>query len=174
MSTYLISISEKWDPHVLVNISSDSKLDWGRRKIICHLRTNFITFSHSTFRSCMFIILKLFTKVNSSFIYNKIHLKHKTLCDIAFAKMFLQNSRRAKCINRHLIELWNFTIAAVLNLLCWILILEDYQSIATGKCPALQMYIWNSMNVHYFIHAKFSIQWNAWLFYLHKFSIKMY
>ena len=174
MSTYLISISEKWDPHVLVNISSDSKLDWGRRKIICHLRTNFITFSHSTFRSCMFIILKLFTKVNSSFIYNQIHLKHKTLCDIAFAKMFLQNSRRAKCINRHLIELWNFTIAAVLNLLCWILILEDYQSIATGKCPALQMYIWNSMNVHYFIHAKFSIQWNAWLFYLHKFSIKMY
>ena len=162
-----MSISEKWDPQVLVNISTESKLDWGHRKIICPLRTNFITFSHSTFRSCMFIILKLFTKVNSSFIYNQIHLKHNTLCDIAFAKVFLQKGRWAKCINRHLIELWNFAIAVVLNLLCWILMLEDYQSIATGKGPALQMYIRNSMNVHYFIHTKFSIQWKAWLFYLH-------
>lgn len=87
---------------------------------------------------------------------------------MVFSKVFLQKGRWAKCINRYLIELWNFTIAIVLNLLCWILILKDYQSIATGKCFALQMYIRNSMNVNYCIHTKFSIQWNISLFCLHK------
>jgi hypothetical protein len=58
------------------------------------------------------------------------------------AKVFLQKGKQAKCINRYLIELWNFTLVIVLNLLCWILMLEDYEHTAIGECPALQMYIY--------------------------------
>lgn len=103
-------------------------------------------------------------KLTHFFICNQMYLKYKTPCDMVFAKVFLQKGRRAKCINRYVTELWNFTIAIVLNLLCWILMLECYQIIAIRKCSESQMYIDSSMNVNYFIHTKFSVQWNMWLF----------
>lgn len=38
--------------------------------------------------------------------------------------------------------------------------LGDYEHTAIGKCPALQMYMQNIMNVNYCIHTKHSSQWD--------------